>query len=95
MPTSSMSIWIAILSLIFEYENAYRKINLYRDGLIPKAEQGLQVSLKSYQSGEISIIDLLDLQRDLIDFQYKLDQSIVQFAIQKAALNRITTETKF
>lgn len=81
--------------IVFTYNDAYRKIKLYRDGLIPKAEQSINVSLKGYQAGDLNILTLLESQRDLLEFQYKLDESKVKFALQKAALNRLTTVNKF
>ena len=59
--------------IVFEYEDAARKVKLYRDGLIPKAEQSLNTAFKAYRSGEIDFLNVIDAQRQLIEFQLQLE----------------------
>jgi len=76
--------------VVFEYEDAQRKISLYRDGLIPKAEQSLNVSYTAYQVGESDFLTLLDAQRQLLDFQLKLEKSLTESSKKLAELEMIT-----
>lgn len=76
--------------VVFEYENALRKTRLYRDGLVPKAEQSLNASYTAYQVGETDFLNLLDAQRQLLDFQLQLARSRSNLAIRRAELERIT-----
>jgi cobalt-zinc-cadmium efflux system outer membrane protein len=76
--------------VIFEYENARRKVKLYRDGLIPKAEQSLNVSYAAYQTGEVDFLSVLDAQRQLLDFELQLEQSRANGAKKLAELEMIT-----
>ncbi|MFH1893516.1 MAG: TolC family protein [Candidatus Zixiibacteriota bacterium] len=61
--------------VLFEYDDAVRKIGLYEDGLIPKAEQSLNASYTAYQSGESDFLNLLDAQRELLEFQLNLEKA--------------------
>jgi outer membrane protein TolC len=75
---------------IYAYDDARRKVSLYRDGLVPKAEQSLNVSFAAYQSGEIDFLNLLDAQRQLLDFQLTLDRARTNAATRQAELEVIT-----
>jgi len=76
--------------VLFEYEDAQRKIKLYRDGLIPKAEQSLNASYTAYQAGEADFLSLLDAQRLLLDFELKLELARTKSATKLAELEMIT-----
>jgi len=56
---------------LYKYRDAGRKINLYRDTLVPKAEQALGVTLEAFASGAGTSLDLIDTERTLLEF--KLD----------------------
>ena len=76
--------------LFFEYNDALRKIRLYRDGLIPKAEQSLNANYAAYQTGEADFLSILDAQRLLLDFQLKLEKAMVDLATRQAELEMIS-----
>lgn len=74
----------------FEYDDALRKVKLYRDGLVPKAEQSLNASYTAYQAGELDFLNVLDAQRQLLDFQLELERSMSDLGIKQAELEMIT-----
>lgn len=76
--------------IVFEYEDALRKTRLYRDGLVPKAEQSLNANYTAYQAGETDFLNLLDAQRQLLDFQLQLERSRSNLATSRAELEMIT-----
>ncbi len=78
--------------LIFEYDDALRKIRLYRDGLVPEAEESLNATFAAYEAGNADFLNVLDAQRQLLDFQLMLDRSRRNQAVKKAALEVITGE---
>jgi outer membrane protein TolC len=78
--------------IVFEHEEALRKTQLYRDGLLPMAKQSLNVSYAAYQSGETDFLNVLDAQRQLLDFQLKFERSASDLAISRAAIEMITGE---
>ncbi len=71
---------------IYRYEDAIRKVNLYRNSLTPKAEQSLAVSIEGFQSGTASSSDLIDAERTLIEFQLVYYQSLAEQAKRVAAI---------
>ncbi|EPR32426.1 outer membrane efflux protein [Alkalidesulfovibrio alkalitolerans DSM 16529] len=54
---------------LYRYRDAGRKIDLYQESLLPKAEQGLGATLTAYTAGQGSALDLVDAQRTLLEFQ--------------------------
>ena len=50
-------------------DDAGRRIGLYRDSLIPRAAEALQLTLADYRTGEASILDLIDAERALLEFE--------------------------
>jgi outer membrane protein TolC len=71
---------------LFEFQDAGRKIGLYRDTLIPKAEQALQASQSAYGAGAASFQDYLDAQRVLLEFQLSYERSLTDRAQRLAEL---------
>jgi len=80
----------AVDLVVYEYEDAMRKTQLYRDGLIPKAQQSLGASFTAYQAGEVEFINVLDAQRQLLEFQLMLERSQSNLAIRTAHLEMLT-----
>ncbi|MFH1699699.1 MAG: TolC family protein [Candidatus Zixiibacteriota bacterium] len=68
--------------VLFEYDEAQRKIDLYKDGLIPRAEEALNVGYAAFQAGNIDIVSLLDSQRQLLHFQEIYERSRTDLAIK-------------
>jgi len=66
-----------------------RKIRLYRDGLLPKAEQSLNANYTAYQAGEMDFLSILDAQRQLLEFELNLEKAVVDLATKKAELEMI------
>ncbi|SDL52484.1 Outer membrane protein TolC [Maridesulfovibrio ferrireducens] len=71
---------------IYRYEDAIRKVSLYRDSLTPKAEQSLGVSIEAFQAGTASSSDLIDAERTLIEFQLVYYQALAEQAKRVAAI---------
>ncbi len=61
-------IWEQVEHEAFKIDDASRKITLYRDSILPRAREVLQLTLVSYRTGESSILDLIDAERTLIEF---------------------------
>ena len=76
--------------VVFEYEDALRKTRLYRDGLVPKAEQSLNANYTAYQAGETDFLNVLDAQRQLLDFQLQLERSRANLAIRGAEIEMLS-----
>ncbi len=76
--------------LLFEYSDALRKTRLYRDGLVPKAEQSLNAIYAAYQAGETDFLNVLDAQRQLLDFQLTVAREQARLATKRAQLEMLS-----
>jgi len=74
---------------LYLYREADRRIQLYRDSLIPKARQSLEVSITAYQSDSASYLDLLEAERTLLEFELMYERSLVDRAKSIAHLNML------
>lgn len=54
---------------LYAYREAQRKIALYRDDLLPKVNQQLEVAVNGFQSGETTILELIDAEKSLLTFE--------------------------
>ena len=76
--------------VVFDYGDALRKTRLYRDGLVPKAQQSLNASYTSYQAGKTDFLNVLDAERQLLEFQLMFERSLSNVAIRRAELEMLT-----
>jgi len=53
----------------YQWDDALRRIRLYRDSLVPRAHEALDLTLSAYTTGSASILDLLDAEQTLIEFE--------------------------
>ena len=65
-------------------------MKLYRDTLIPKTEESLSITLQAYRNSKESFIGVVDIQRQLLNFQLVLEQSRRNIAKQKAVIEELT-----
>jgi cobalt-zinc-cadmium efflux system outer membrane protein len=61
---------------LFKYQDAERKIALYRDALIPKADQNLKVIQRSFEGGKSDFLSLIDAERILLEFQLTYERAV-------------------
>ncbi len=73
----------------FDLADAARKVDLYRDTLIPKAEQALLAAQQAYSTGEATFQTYLDAQRVLFDFQLAADRAAATGAQRLAELEML------
>ena len=58
----------ALKLVLYRFRDAERKIDLYRDTLLPKAMQSVKATEASFRTGKGGFLDLLDAQRVLLEF---------------------------
>ncbi|MEN8223702.1 MAG: TolC family protein, partial [Acidobacteriota bacterium] len=63
------SLILALESTLFEFEDSGRIIDLYRNSLIPKAQQAFEVTKTAFSTGKAGFLDFIDTQRTLLDFE--------------------------
>ena len=74
---------------LFAYRDAERKTALYRDSLLPKAEQSLQVITGAYEAGGANFLDLLDAERILLEFRLAVERAVAARQTALAELEAI------
>lgn len=74
---------------IFQLEDSIRQIHLYENTLIPKANQSYEVTLIAYQSGKATILDLIDAERILLEFEKVLWRAVANYQIILAEIENI------
>ncbi len=79
-----------IRQALFQLNDADRKINLYKESLIPKAEQSREVNRKGYEAGQMEFINLIDAERMLLEFQLAHERARADHLIARAKLSQLT-----
>ena len=64
-------------------------LRLFRDNIVPKADQTLKVSLRAYEVGEIDFLQLVDNWRQVLRFQLAEQRLESQLRQTLAALERV------
>lgn len=76
--------------VLFSLRDADRRINLYKESLIPKANQSLEVNRKAYESGKAEFLNLIEAERMLLEFELSYERALSDHLINRAALSRLT-----
>jgi outer membrane protein, heavy metal efflux system len=69
-------------------EAAMKSIAIYRDGLLPQAEQSFQAAVVAYQTGGVNFMTLLDAQRTIRDVRMGYYKALVDHEQSRADLER-------
>jgi outer membrane protein TolC len=77
---------------LYHFRDAERKIDLYRDTLIPKADESLQVAQLSFQAGKVSFISLIDAERLLLEFQLAYERALADRAKRLAEIEALVNK---
>ncbi|MHC4308918.1 MAG: TolC family protein [Planctomycetota bacterium] len=62
--------------VLYDFEDSERKIELYGDILVPKAEELLEASESAYTGGTIDFLSLVDAQRTLLEYQLRYERAV-------------------
>jgi len=71
---------------MYDYRDSQRKITLYRDTLIPRQTEALTTAIRSYETASMSFLDLLDLERVLLELQLSQRRADANAAIALAKI---------
>jgi len=64
------------VQVLYDFDDSNRKIRLYGDILVPKAEELLQASETAYQAGTVDFLSLIDAQRTLLEYQLRYERAV-------------------
>ena len=62
---------------IFNFKDAERKMALYRENLVPKAEQAFQTAQQGFKVSKVGFTDVIDAQRMLLELQLSGERALV------------------
>jgi len=66
----------ALQLALFHFHDAERKMDLYRDTLLPKAEESIKATEAAFRTGRGSFLDLIDAQRILLEFDLAYERAL-------------------
>ena len=84
----NMTLW-SVKDLLVKVQAARRLVELYRTSVIPQAQNALNVAQAAYQSDRGTFLDLIDIQRNLLQFRLEHYQHLAEYEISLAELERI------
>jgi outer membrane protein TolC len=61
---------------LYRFRDAERKMDLYRDTLVPKAKESLKVTESGFRAGTAGFTDLIDAQRILLEFSLAYERAL-------------------
>ncbi|MBN2290513.1 MAG: TolC family protein, partial [Candidatus Glassbacteria bacterium] len=80
---------------LFAFRDAGRRLSLYRDVLVPKAEQSLGAARQAYTTaGGADFLDLIEAQRTLLEFRLSGEKALVDRAKALAEIELLTGTDK-
>jgi len=74
---------------IYRFRDSQRKIDLYRDALVPKAQESLRVTESAFRAGTGSFADLIDAQRILLEFSLACERALADCGQSLAKLEML------
>ena len=76
--------------VLYDFDDSNRKIILYEDALVPKAQELLQASETAYQSGTVDFLSLIDAQQKLLKFELNKERAETDSQQKLAELEMLT-----
>lgn len=74
---------------LYSYRDGQRKIDLYRDTLVPKAVESVKVTEASFRAGDKTFLDLIDSQRIMLEFELAYERALSNKAQRLAELEML------
>lgn len=78
-----------LTTALYNFRDAGRKIELFRDMLIPKALQVLNVTQTAFESGTKDFLSLIDTQRTLLEFELAYEHALTNRATSRARVEML------
>lgn len=83
------SILSSVELALYNYRDSQRRIDLYLNTLLPKAEESLEVTLQAYQAGVRTSLDLIDAEKTLLEFELAYIRALADQAQRFAELEML------
>ena len=76
-------------SRLFRYQDARRRVDLYRDSMIPKGNQSLNAAFAAFEAGDGDFLSVLDAERLLLEFHLVLERARADALTAAAAIRAL------
>lgn len=76
-------------SVLYDIEDAQRKIQLYGDVLVAKAQELVAASESAYKAGNVDFLSLIDAQRMLLRYQLDYERALTKREQKVAKLEKL------
>lgn len=74
---------------VYRIDDSQRRLVLYRESLVPRAREALQLTTAAYRAGSASILDLLDSERALLEFELSYWRACREYLQGEARLTEL------
>jgi outer membrane protein TolC len=74
---------------LYKWRDAERKIDLYRDTLLPKARQSLRAYETAFMAGTATFLDVVDAIRVLLHFELSYERALADHAKSLAGVEKL------
>jgi outer membrane protein TolC len=68
---------VELQKAFYNYFDSLRKQKLYKDSIIPAANQSLKVNFSSFETGSTSYLDVIDSERILLEFSLNYQKAVL------------------
>lgn len=74
---------------LYEHDDALRRVQLYRDDLVPRTRDSLRASVRAYAAGRSEFLDLLDAERTLLELSNLEARARADLAVASARVEAL------
>jgi outer membrane protein TolC len=78
---------------LYRYRDAQRRRILYEQSVLPKVRQELEVGLQGFQDGRQGVFDLLNAEKNLLEFELNQRRAVAEQALEVARLEELVGAT--
>ena len=75
--------------VLFKFRDAERKIALYRDSLVPKADRSLNATRQAFVAGKSGFFDVIEAEQTLLEFKLTYERAMADRAQRLAELEML------
>lgn len=75
--------------VLYQFREARRKMQLYNEALLPRAQQSLNVTQSAFETGKVDFLNLIDAQRTYLEAELSLARATINYAQRLAELEML------
>jgi len=75
--------------VLYKFRDAERKIALYRDSLVPKADRSLSATRQAFVAGKAGFFDVIDAEQTLLEFKLTYERAVADRAQRLAEIEML------